>query len=98
MSQFALGAVICVEHYILWKNFLDIQDGVSYTSPNKKEVLINKSPSLAFALHSVCALIAAKIISIPGFCPLSFFQFFHDCDFEPDLFGYDDQNNKKSLE
>jgi hypothetical protein len=43
MSQFALGAVICVEHYILWKNFLDIQDGVSYTSPNKKEVLINDS-------------------------------------------------------
>ena len=44
MSQFAPGLVICVQHYILWKNFVDIQDGVSYTSPNKKEVLINLDP------------------------------------------------------
>jgi len=33
--------VISAASHILWQNFLDIQDGAFYTSPHKKEVLIN---------------------------------------------------------
>lgn len=42
MSQFAPVLGIFVQHY-LWKNYLDIQYGVSYILPNKKQVLIKKT-------------------------------------------------------
>jgi hypothetical protein len=39
--------VISAASHILWQNFLDIQDGAFYTSPHKKEVLINDTITIA---------------------------------------------------
>jgi len=52
---------ICVEHYILWQYFLDIQAWLSYTHFQRKQVLIKSYQIKVFFLF-LCGVIRQKVV------------------------------------